>query len=344
MLSSGPSQVSATRSQPGALGSESGGGQKKSHTHTPAGNFSSGRWRSQGWPRGGCGPRRGLPGGSRVLGFRRRRRDSGGAGRGRWGCRPQLCTLSREVGAPRPSALRGAEPGPTRQRKGGPRAAAPHRARPAGERGRARGRGPGRRALTSVLQPVAELAALADAQLPLLLGLRRLARRGAQRAGGGGRGRVAPGRRRDCGTRGAAALAARGRLHGARRRVRAATTSAAGTRVRSARRRGWERAEGRTDRAGAAEWRCGGGRGRGGCAGAARLAWPVAETRAQQQLPRSAPGGRCVRQGPAPRPRRRSPRPEAGGEGGIRPGLKPGGSGVWAGLPGKPGRNPGRAC
>lgn len=67
--------------------------------------------------------------------------------------------------------------------------------------------------------------------------------------------------------------------------------------------------------------------GAGGCAGAARLAWPVAETRAQQQLPRSAPGGRCVRQGPAPRPRRRSPRPEAGGEGGIRPGLKPGGSG-----------------
>lgn len=147
---------------------------------------------------------------------------------------------------------------------------------------------------------------------------------------------MAPGQRRDCGTRRAAALAARGRLHGAGRRVRAATTSAAGTRVRSARCRGWER---RRDGPTARAPRSGGAAaaGGGGCAGAARLAWPVAETRAQQQLPRSAPGGRCVRQGPAPRPRRRSPRPEAGGEGGIRPGLKPGGSGVWAGLLGKPG-------
>lgn len=125
--------------------------------------------------------------------------------------------------------------------------AAPDRADPAGESAR-------RRALTSILQPVAELAALADPQLLPLLGLRRLPRRGAQQTRGGGQGSVAPGRRRDGRTRGTAAFAARGRLHGAGRRIPAAT------RVRSARRRGSERDDGRTDsagegRAGAAEWR-----------------------------------------------------------------------------------------
>lgn len=79
-----------------------------------------------------------------------------------------------------------------------------------------RGRSAGRWQLTSVLQPVAELAALADPRLPFLVRLHRGAQRSRAGGGGGGRGRVAPRwRPRDSGARGAAALAARGRLHGA---------------------------------------------------------------------------------------------------------------------------------
>lgn len=111
------------------------------------------------------------------------------------------------------------------------------------------GKGPRWHALTSILQPVAELAALADPQLLPVLGMQRFLWRGAQRTRGGGQGRVAPGRRRDCGARRAAALAARGRFHGAGQQIPAATRSATGTRVRSARRRGSQRAKGRTDSA-----------------------------------------------------------------------------------------------
>lgn len=223
---------------------------------------------------------------------------------------------SREVGAPCPHALRAPRPAQRSPRvgRGGPRAAAP-------VAGRA-----GRRALTSVLQPVAELAALADPHLPLLLQLGLLARRGAQRgrAGGGGRGRVAPGRRRDGGPLGAAALDARGRLHGAGLRIpAAAATSAAGTRVRSARRRGsGGRRSGRTGRvdsegglAGAAEWRCTGGGGD--------------ERRAARLR------GRWRRLGP--RCRRRAP-PLGAGAGGRDP---PRGPGAGAGAPRRTrGRNP----
>lgn len=79
-----------------------------------------------------------------------------------------------------------------------------------------RGRSSGRWQLTSVLKPVAELAALADPRLPLLVRLHRGAQRSRVGGGGGGRGRVAPRwRPRDSRARGAAALAARGPLHGA---------------------------------------------------------------------------------------------------------------------------------
>lgn len=214
--------------------------------------------------------------------------------------------------------------------------AAPDRADPAGESAR-------RRALTSILQPVAELAALADPQLLPLLGLRRLPRRGAQQTRGGGQGSVAPGRRRDGRTRGTAAFAARGRLHGAGRRIPAAT------RVRSARRRGSERDDGRRDSAeegrGGRARRSGGEpaaarRGGRGCRGAARLARRVAQAGASWSTRRSAPRGRCGRRGSAPRPQHRSSRTEIRVDRGIRQGLTPGGSGEVFGARG----GTGRAC
>lgn len=79
-----------------------------------------------------------------------------------------------------------------------------------------RGRSAGRWQLTSVFQPVAELTALADPWLSFLIRLHRGAHRSRAGGGGGGRGRVAPRwRPRDSGSRGAAALAAQSRLHGA---------------------------------------------------------------------------------------------------------------------------------
>lgn len=338
MLSSGPSQVSATRSQPGALGSESGG-QKITHT----------RLRLFQWaleePR--LAERRvrapaGLPGGSRVLGFRRRAPRLGRCRPRKSGLPPSAPARFRGKSELRaPARSEAPSPGPTASGKAGPEQRlliAP--ARPG--KGPGQGKGPGAARAHLGPQPVAELAALADAQLPLLLGLRRLARRGAQPGPEAAARRVAPGRRRDCGTRGAAALAARGRLHGARRRVQAATTSAAGTRVRSARRRGWgRRRDGPTAQAPQVEVRR-----RQGAGGVRECAARVAGGRDSGPAAAAAlrPRGQVRAAEPAPRPRRRSPRPEAGGEGGIRPGLKPGGSGVWAGLPRKPGRNPGRAC
>lgn len=79
---------------------------------------------------------------------------------------------------------------------------------------RRRGRSPGRWQLTSILQPIAELAAFTDPRLPFLVRLHRRAQRGRARGGGGDRGRVAPRwRSRDSGARRAAALAAGCRLH-----------------------------------------------------------------------------------------------------------------------------------
>lgn len=71
-----------------------------------------------------------------------------------------------------------------------------------------------------------------------------------------------------------------------------------------------------------------------GCRGAALLVRLAAEAGAALSRPRSAPGGRCGRQGPAPRPQLRSRSKEISVEGGIRWGQMPEGSGELLGTRG----------
>lgn len=210
------------------------------------------------WPRGGRGTLRASPGGSGFSGSGEgaaaEAAPAAGGGAAAF-CFPLLCW---EVPAPRPE--RPASRPEWEEAGSSPRT-------PGQGKGPDPGKRPRKGALTSIFQTVAELAALADPQLLPLLGMQRFLCWGAQRTRGGGQGRVAPRRWRDCGARRAAALAARGRLHGAGQQIAAATTSTTETRVRSARRCGSQRAKGRTDsaeREGVRARRSGGARAAGG--------------------------------------------------------------------------------